>query len=83
MPQSLLLQNGLVIQHDEHDSVLVVENTDILIVDGIIKQIGKSIKPPPHAEVVDCSNKIISPRLLYLHFPTLASVEYLHMEKHS
>lgn len=67
MPQSLLLQNGLVIQHGEHDSVRVVENTDILIVDGIIKQIGKSIKPPPHAEVVDCTDKIISPGFINTH----------------
>lgn len=67
MPQSLLLQNGLVIQHGEHDSVRAVENTDILIVDGIIKQIGKSIKPTPHAEVVDCTDKIISPGFINTH----------------
>ncbi|VTT57404.1 unnamed protein product [Fusarium fujikuroi] len=67
MPQSILLQNGLAIQHDEHDSVRVVENTDILIVDGIVKQIGKSIKPPPHAEVVDCTDKIINPGFINTH----------------
>ncbi|KAF5644574.1 5-methylthioadenosine s-adenosylhomocysteine deaminase [Fusarium sp. NRRL 52700] len=64
---TILLQNGLVIQHDEHDSVQVVENTDVLIVDGIIKEIGRCIKPPPHAEVVDCSNKIISPGFINTH----------------
>ncbi|KAF5661640.1 5-methylthioadenosine s-adenosylhomocysteine deaminase [Fusarium circinatum] len=67
MSQSLLLQNVLVIQHDEHDDIQVVENTDILIVDGIIKEIGTYIKPPPHAEVVDCSNKIISPGFINTH----------------
>ncbi|KAF5539260.1 5-methylthioadenosine s-adenosylhomocysteine deaminase [Fusarium mexicanum] len=67
MSQSLLLQNGLVIKHDEHDDIQVVENTDILIVDGIIKEIGKSINPPPHAKVVDCSNKIISPGFINTH----------------
>ncbi|KAF5990068.1 cytosine deaminase [Fusarium bulbicola] len=35
--------------------------------DGIIKEIGKSINPPPHAEVVDCSNKIISPGFINTH----------------
>ncbi|RBQ81073.1 hypothetical protein FVER14953_06708 [Fusarium verticillioides] len=64
---TILLQNGFVIQHDEHDSIQVVENTDILIVDGIIKEIGKSTKPPPHAEVVDCSNKIVSPGFINTH----------------
>ncbi|EGU75133.1 hypothetical protein FOXB_14341 [Fusarium oxysporum f. sp. conglutinans Fo5176] len=64
---TILLQNGLVIQHGEQDSVQVVDNTDILIVDGIIKEVGKSIKPPPHAEVVDCSNKIISPEFINTH----------------
>ncbi|KAF5722087.1 5-methylthioadenosine s-adenosylhomocysteine deaminase [Fusarium mundagurra] len=64
---AILLQNGLVIQHDEHDSVQVVENTDVLIVEGVIKEIGKSIKPPPRTEVVDCSNKIISPGFINTH----------------
>ncbi|PNP61557.1 hypothetical protein FNYG_13707 [Fusarium nygamai] len=63
---TILLQNGFVIQHDEHDSIQV-ENTDILIADGIIKEIGRSIKPPPHTEVVDCSNKIISPGFINTH----------------
>ncbi|KAF5564816.1 5-methylthioadenosine s-adenosylhomocysteine deaminase [Fusarium phyllophilum] len=58
---TILLQNGLVIQHGEQDAIQVVENTDILIADGVIKEVGISIKPPPHAEVIDCSNKIISP----------------------
>ncbi|KAF5262268.1 hypothetical protein FOXYS1_7023 [Fusarium oxysporum] len=64
---TILLQNGLVIEHGEQDSVQVVDNIDILIVDGIIKEVGKSIKPPPHAEVVDCSNKIISPGFINTH----------------
>ncbi|KAF5596759.1 5-methylthioadenosine s-adenosylhomocysteine deaminase [Fusarium subglutinans] len=63
----ILLQNGLVLQHDEHDSIQVVENTDILIVDGVIKKIGTSVNPPPHAEVVDCTNKIISPGFINTH----------------
>ncbi|KAF5579672.1 5-methylthioadenosine s-adenosylhomocysteine deaminase [Fusarium pseudocircinatum] len=64
---TILLQNGLAIQHDEHDAIQVTENTDILILDGIIKEVGKSIKPPPHTEVVDCSNKIISPGFINTH----------------
>ncbi|KAF5529879.1 5-methylthioadenosine s-adenosylhomocysteine deaminase, partial [Fusarium napiforme] len=64
---TILLQNGFVIQHDDHDSISVVENTDILIVNGIIKEIGKSISPPPHTDIVGCSNKIISPGFINTH----------------
>jgi cytosine/adenosine deaminase-related metal-dependent hydrolase len=67
MSQSIFLQNGSVIVHDEHDHIHVLDNCDILISDGIIARVGSDLCPPTDVEVLDCSNKIISPGFVNTH----------------
>ncbi|KAH7246588.1 hypothetical protein BKA59DRAFT_420118 [Fusarium tricinctum] len=67
MSQSIFLQNGSVIVHDEHDHIHVLDNCDILISDGIITRVGSDLCPPTDVEVLDCSNKIISPGFVNTH----------------
>ncbi|KAM0418354.1 hypothetical protein ACHAPD_004713 [Fusarium lateritium] len=67
MSQSILLQNGSVIVHDENDRIRVLNNCDILISDGVIKEVGKNISHAKVTEVLDCANKIISPGFVDTH----------------
>lgn len=55
----LLLKNGNVIGSE-------VKQLDILIEDGIIKEIGEGLEDD-HAEVIDCSYKHISPGFIDMH----------------
>src|SRR3989339_837329 len=43
------------------------ENTDILIEDGIVKSIGKNLKIPKDAEIIDASGLLVSPGFVDLH----------------
>lgn len=56
---SILLKNGTALIHDANDKVAAVA-TDILIEEDKISKIAKDISAPG-AEVIDCSDKIISP----------------------
>ena len=67
MSEQLLLKNGTVLQHDENDNVVVLRNTDILIMDGRITEIGKDIDAPKDASIIDCKNKIVSPGFINAH----------------
>lgn len=40
------------------------ENTDLLIIDGIIKKIGKDIVPPDNCKVIDVTGKNVYPGLI-------------------
>lgn len=67
MSEQLLLKNGTVLQHDEDDNVVVLRNTDILITDGRITEIGKNIDSPIDVSIIDCESKIISPGFINAH----------------
>ncbi|KAF5676569.1 cytosine deaminase [Fusarium heterosporum] len=67
MTRSILLQNGSVILHDQQDCVYVVDNCDILVSDGIIKQVGKDIPSSTGVDILDCTDKIVSPGFVDTH----------------
>jgi cytosine/adenosine deaminase-related metal-dependent hydrolase len=52
--------------HDGDDHVHSAKK-DILIVDNIIKKVGSDISYPDDIEVIDCTNKIISPGFIDSH----------------
>ena len=56
-----LLRSGTVLVHDKDDHVTALENTDILIKDNEIVNVDQSINAPEDAEIIDCTNKLISP----------------------
>ena len=60
MPSSILLKNGTALIHDSNDHVDAIV-TDILIEGDKIVKIAKDIPAPAGAEVLDCSDKLISP----------------------
>lgn len=62
----MLLKNGVALIHDANNHV-VPTKTDILIQDGIIAKLGEGIEAPGDAEVVDCTDKIISPGFIDTH----------------
>jgi dihydroorotase len=60
---SLLLRGGRVI--DPANSLDVVQ--DVLIADGKIERLGRSLEAPPGAEVVDARGKIVCPGFIDIH----------------
>ncbi|KAL0565834.1 hypothetical protein V5O48_016182, partial [Marasmius crinis-equi] len=60
MPTSLLLKNGTVLIHDENDQVTPTR-VDILVQGNIIARIEPDIAASAGTEIIDCTNKIISP----------------------
>lgn len=66
MASRLLLQNGTVLQHDAQDNVIALRNTDILIEDDRIIEIGHAIEPQ-NASKIDCDGKIIAPGFINAH----------------
>ena len=44
-----------------------LKRADILIEDGVITQLGKSLQPPEEANVIDCKGKVILPALFDMH----------------
>jgi cytosine/adenosine deaminase-related metal-dependent hydrolase len=67
MSDQIFLKNGTVLQHDEKDNVVDLRNTDILIADGRIVEIGKGINKSKDASVINCEGKIISPGFINAH----------------
>jgi cytosine/adenosine deaminase-related metal-dependent hydrolase len=65
---SILLQGGTLLIHDEHehDHVKAVK-ADLLIVGNIIAKIEADIKPSSGTQVIDCTDKIISPGFIDTH----------------
>lgn len=57
---SILLKGGVVLLHDTENHVKP-DHTDILIVGNRIANIAKHIAAEDGTEVIDCTNKIISP----------------------
>jgi cytosine/adenosine deaminase-related metal-dependent hydrolase len=64
--RNILLKNGIALVHDANDRV-VPQNIDILVQDGNIARLQKDIEPPANVEVIDCTDKIISPGFIDTH----------------
>jgi len=60
---SVLIQNGTVITVTGED----LENTDILVRDGVITQIAQNISAPRNLDVIDASGKYILPGIIDAH----------------
>ncbi|KAM0540710.1 hypothetical protein ACHAO7_010996 [Fusarium culmorum] len=67
MSHNILLRNGSVIIHDDNDHVQVLDNCDVLISNGFIEQVGKDISSVKDTDVLDCTDKIISPGFVDTH----------------
>lgn len=63
---SLLLKGGVALIHDS-DEKIQPKNVDILIDGNRIAQIGPSLTAPAGCEVIDCTDKIISPGFVDTH----------------
>ena len=63
---SIILANGVALIHDA-DNHAVPTVTSILIQDGKISKIAKDIKAEEGTEVIDCTDKIISPGFVDTH----------------
>lgn len=63
---TLLLKGGIVLIHGEDDKVKPTE-ADILIEGSRIKKIGPSLAAPSGCNVIDCTDKIISPGFIDTH----------------
>lgn len=66
---SILLRGGTVLTHDEHDHVIPLVDTDVLIDNDTISKVGRdiTISPDQTVEVIDCKGKIISPGFVDTH----------------
>lgn len=64
--KTILLQGGTVLTHGGNDHVLPIK-ADLLIEGNIITKIEEGIQSPPHAEVIDCTDKILSPGFIDTH----------------
>lgn len=62
----VLLKSGVVLIHDAQNRVVPIK-TDILIENGNIARIGAHIEAIDGAEVIDCTDKIISPGFVDTH----------------
>ncbi|KAF2791734.1 Metallo-dependent hydrolase [Melanomma pulvis-pyrius CBS 109.77] len=63
---SIVLANGTALIHDANNRVVPTQ-TSILIKDGKIARIAKNIEVEDGVEVIDCTDKIISPGLVDTH----------------
>ncbi|KAJ5120125.1 hypothetical protein N7448_010794 [Penicillium atrosanguineum] len=69
MPSHILLQNAtiLVPSHEPNDYVVALRGHSLLITDHKIAQIQQDITPPTGAEIIDCTDKIVSPGFIDTH----------------
>ena len=63
---SILLQGGTVLVHDEDDHVHPIK-ADLLIEGNIITKIEAGTSPPSQAQIFDCTDKIITPGFVDTH----------------
>ena len=64
--KNMRLKNGIVLIHDS-DSHVVASKKDILIENGRIAKIGADVPASDGAQVIDCTDKIISPGFVDTH----------------
>jgi cytosine/adenosine deaminase-related metal-dependent hydrolase len=67
MATTLLLRNATVLIHSDDDHVTPHANTDILIKDDLIAEVGSKLSAPSDAKVLDCTGKIITPGFIDTH----------------
>ncbi|KAF5658564.1 cytosine deaminase [Fusarium heterosporum] len=67
MSDRLLLKNATILQHDAHDDVVALKNTDLFIENGRILEIGKNIDVQQDTAIIDCKDKIIAPGFINAH----------------
>jgi cytosine/adenosine deaminase-related metal-dependent hydrolase len=69
MSSKILLQNAtiLVPSHEPNDYVVPLRGHSLLITDNKISQIEPNIVPPAGTEIIDCSDKIVSPGFIDTH----------------
>jgi len=60
---SLLIKNGRVIDPSQG----IDEVTDLLVVDGLIKELGKGLSVPAGTDVIDATGKYVTPGLIDMH----------------
>jgi cytosine/adenosine deaminase-related metal-dependent hydrolase len=63
---SIILRNGTVLIHD-HNNHVTPTITSLLVQDGKIAKIDHNIEPTKDSEVIDCTDKIISPGFVDTH----------------
>lgn len=66
-PSTILLRNGTVLCLEDGDQIVPLLRTDVLIEGNKIAEIGKDLAARPGAEIVDCTNKIVSPGMVDTH----------------
>jgi cytosine/adenosine deaminase-related metal-dependent hydrolase len=64
--RTIILANGTALIHNVNNHVVPTQ-TSILIKDGKIASIAKDIKAAEGVEVIDCTDKIISPGFIDTH----------------
>ena len=68
MSQSILLRNcRYLITCDEAGRVIVRENTDVLVEDGVITSVGHNITPPSGCDRLRLENHVVLPGLVNAH----------------
>jgi imidazolonepropionase-like amidohydrolase len=63
-PKAVLFQNATVWTSGKEG---VIESADVLVESGKITQVGKKLKPPKDAKLVDCKGKHLSPGMIDCH----------------
>jgi len=63
---SILLRGGTVLTHDAEDHIKAIE-ADLLIEGNVISKIEKGIAIPDGAEIIDCTDKLLSPGFIDTH----------------
>ncbi|TAQ83203.1 hypothetical protein B7494_g8474 [Chlorociboria aeruginascens] len=66
MANSILLSGGTILTHDSKDHVKAIK-ADLLIEGNIIAKIEKGIVASPGTQVIDCTDKILSPGFIDTH----------------
>jgi cytosine/adenosine deaminase-related metal-dependent hydrolase len=67
MATSLLLRNATVLIHSNDDHVTPRANTDILIKDDLIADIGSKLSASGHTKIIDCTGQIVTPGFVDTH----------------
>lgn len=66
MSGKILLKNGVVLVHDPQNHVVPAQ-TDILLDKGLVAKIGENLEASDEVEVIDCTDKLISPGFIDTH----------------